>query len=96
MTKRKKSGSGPAAAIGGMLAGFDQQIFRTTPPPHELVLKGSPVRGLSGEGDERRPLGELVVTLPDDDVVRVPEDAEAARPAISRGDLDASGERPRD
>ena len=35
-----------------MLAGFDQQIMRTLPPPHELVQKGAPVRGLSGEGDD--------------------------------------------
>lgn len=81
MTKRKKSGSGPAAAIGGMLAGFDHQIFRTTPPPHELVLKGSPVRGQSGEGGDDGALGalgELVVSLPDDDAVMVSEPADRA------------------
>jgi hypothetical protein len=61
MTKRKKRGGGPTAAIGGMLAGFDHQIFRTTPPPHELVLKARPVRGLSGEG------AELEITFPDDE-----------------------------
>jgi hypothetical protein len=61
MTKRRKSGGGPTAAIGGMLAGFDHQIFRTTPPPHELVLKARPVRGLSGEG------AELEITFPDDE-----------------------------
>lgn len=61
MSKRKRTGSGgPAAAIGGMLAGFDHQIFRTTPPPHELVLKARPVRGLSGDG------GEFEVSFPDD------------------------------
>ena len=45
--------------LGGMLAGFEQQIFRTTPPPHELVPKGTPLRGLSGEDaadlDDRLP-----------------------------------------
>jgi hypothetical protein len=61
MTKRKKRGGGPTAAIGGMLAGFDHQIFRTTPPPHELVLKASPVRGLSGEG------ADLEITIPGED-----------------------------
>jgi hypothetical protein len=77
MTKRRKSGGGPTAAIGGMLAGFDHQIFRTTPPPHELVLKARPVRGLSGEG------GELEITFPDADVPLdgdpvVPTDADEA------------------
>ena len=42
-----------------MLAGFDQQIMRTLPPPHELVQKGAPVRGLSGDDD-----ADLVIVLP--------------------------------
>jgi hypothetical protein len=76
MTKRKKAGSGgPTAAIGGMLAGFDHQIFRTTPPPHELVLKARPVRGLSGEG------GDLEITFPDEDQVVAVEPAEAVEPS---------------
>lgn len=70
MTKRKRSGSGVAPAIGGMLAGFDHQIFRTTPPPHELVLKASPVRGLSGED------GDLVITIPADEAVILPPDGD--------------------
>lgn len=79
MTKRKKAGSGgPTAAIGGMLAGFDHQIFRTTPPPHELVLKARPVRGLSGEG------GDLEITFPDEEQVIALEPAVGADPA-SRG-----------
>jgi hypothetical protein len=78
MTKRKKRGGGPTAAIGGMLAGFDHQIFRTTPPPHELVLKASPVRGLSGEP------GGLEVTFPDD------EDAAAA--GVDGGDVALGGD----
>jgi hypothetical protein len=74
MTKRKRSGGGPTAAIGGMLAGFDHQIFRTTPPPHELVLKARPVRGLSGEPGE---LGELEITFPEEG----PQEPGAAAPA---------------
>jgi hypothetical protein len=46
--------------IGGILVGFDQQVFRTTPPAHELVVKGSPVRGLSGEDPK------LKVVFPED------------------------------
>lgn len=67
MTRRKKAAVGPTAAIGGMLAGFDHQIFRTTPPPHELVLRARPVRGISGEP------GALEITFPDDEIVNEPE-----------------------
>lgn len=59
MTKPKKRGTGEA--LGAIIVGLDQQIFRTMPPPHELVLKASPVRGLSGER------GELEITFPDDE-----------------------------
>ena len=37
-SKRRSTG----AAIGGILAGFDQQIFRTQPPAHELVHHARP------------------------------------------------------
>ncbi len=47
MGKRKRSSVGQA--IGGILAGIDGQIFRSTPPAQELVRKGQAVRGLSGE-----------------------------------------------
>ena len=58
MTKKRKGGV-PGEALGGMLAGFDQQIMRTLPPPHELVQKGAPVRGLSGDDD-----ADLLIVLP--------------------------------
>jgi hypothetical protein len=47
--------------LGGILVGFDQQVFRTTPPAQELVRKGQPVRGVSGEDG-----GDLEVLFPDD------------------------------
>lgn len=61
MAKRQKGRAGRPVGetLGGILAGFDQQIMRTTPPPHELVQKGAPIRGLSGEG-----AGDLTITLP--------------------------------
>lgn len=49
-----------AQTIGGIIAGFEQQVLRTTPPPHELVRKGEPVRGVSGENG-----GELRIDLPE-------------------------------
>jgi hypothetical protein len=39
---KKPKRPGPAAVLGGMIAGFDQQVFRTTPPPHELVHHARP------------------------------------------------------
>lgn len=47
--------------IGGIIVGFDQQIFRTMPPVQELIVKGKPVRGISGEGGS-----QLEVVFPDD------------------------------
>ena len=48
--------------IGGIIVGFDQQIFRTTPPVQELIAKAKPVRTVSGEEG-----GEFEVVFPDDD-----------------------------
>ena len=45
-----------------MIVGFDYQVFRSTPPPHELVQSARPVTGLSGEDGSR-----LQVTFPDPD-----------------------------
>lgn len=72
--QRKKGGGLSGETLGGMLAGFDQAVFRTTPPPHELVLKGSPVRGLSGEGGADGDVDDrLIITLPGDSSVEEPE-----------------------
>ena len=61
MAKRGKRPSG-AQTIGGILAGFDGQVFRTTPLPHELVRKGDRQPSIpAGDG------GTLIVELPDDD-----------------------------
>jgi hypothetical protein len=59
MTKRKRGSV--SGTLGGIIVGFDQQIFRTTPPVQELVAKGQPVRGLSGEGG-----GDFAVVFPDE------------------------------
>ncbi|MFL5673071.1 MAG: aldose 1-epimerase [Chloroflexota bacterium] len=59
MTKKKGSGLGPS--IGGILVGFDQQIFRTTPPVNELVAKGAPLPSAAAAGG-----GRLIIDLPED------------------------------
>lgn len=57
----KKKGSGLGPSIGGILVGFDQQVFRTTPPVNELVAKGAPLPGAAAAGG-----GRLTIGLPED------------------------------
>jgi hypothetical protein len=65
VAKRKKGSGGVGQTIGGILAGFDGQVFRTTPPPHELVRKGDRLPSIpAGDG------GTLIVELPDDSTPR--------------------------
>jgi hypothetical protein len=72
VAKRSKAPSG-AQTIGGILAGFDGQVFRTTPPPHELVRKGDRMPAIpSGDG------GMLIVELPEDRVEPAGRDPEPA------------------
>jgi len=59
MTKRRRRPVGET--IGGILVGFDQQIFRDLPPAQELVQQSRPLRGLVGLGDGRE------VVFPDAD-----------------------------
>jgi hypothetical protein len=82
--KRKGGGQPVGETLGGILAGFDQQVLRRQPPAHELVLKGSPVRGLAGD-DPR----DLEIVLPDREGEDDPEgrgrsDPERSPPATPR------------
>ena len=58
VAKRRKSPSG-AQTIGGILAGFDAQVFRTTPPAHALVRKGRRLPAIPTRGG-----GMLRIRLP--------------------------------
>ena len=64
MTKKRRRPVGET--IGGILVGFDQQIFRDLPPAQELVQQSKPLRGLVGLGDGR----EMV--FPDDEPTTSP------------------------
>ena len=70
MTGKAKKRRPVGETIGGIIVGFDQQIFRTTPPVQELIAKAKPVRTVSGEDG-----GEFEVVFPDD-----AEDAPQAAP----------------
>jgi hypothetical protein len=78
MTRKRRRPTGET--IGGILVGFDQQVFRNLPPAHEVVQQSRPVRGLSGQDDD------LEVLFPDD---VVPEAAEES-PDLSK-DADTDG-----
>lgn len=45
--------------IGGIVAGIEQQIFRTTPPVNELVARGAPIPPVASAGG-----GTLAIRLP--------------------------------
>jgi hypothetical protein len=61
MTKKRKKPAG--GTIGAIIVGFDQQVFRTLPPPHELVVKSTPQRGQSGQDPG------LTIVFPGDEAV---------------------------
>jgi galactose mutarotase-like enzyme len=58
-----------------MLVGFDQQIFRTTPPVNELVAKGTPLKAVAASGG-----GTMTVGMPGD-----PEPGEPTAPTAPAG-----------
>ncbi len=59
--------------IGGVIAGIEQQLFRTTPPANELVAKGTPLRPVAASGG-----GTISVGMPGD----------PAEPAVDARDAD--------
>ena len=75
MTGKRKRRRPIGETIGGIIVGFDQQIFRTTPPVQELIAKGQPVRTLSGQDGS-----EFEVVFPEDAELVPPEDAELIPP----------------
>ena len=59
--QRKKKGETVGQTIGGILVGFDQQIFRSTPPVNEMVAKGDRLAPVAASGG-----GTMRVGLPGD------------------------------
>ena len=75
--------------IGGIVAGIEQQIFRTTPPAQELVAKGTPLRAVAAAGG-----GTVTVGLPGDPTApnARPERLRLGAPGVDvEVDLDAGG-----
>jgi hypothetical protein len=73
--RKKTKAASVGQTIGGILVGFDQQIFRTTPPVNELVAKGdrlAPVAASDG--------GTMRVRMPEDPPPDAPEPADAPEP----------------
>ncbi len=61
--------------IGGIIAGIEQQIFRTTPPANELVAKGTPLQPVAAAGG-----GTITVGMPGDPPGAAVPDASRADP----------------
>jgi hypothetical protein len=81
--KHRKRKQPLGQSIGGVLFGFEQQIFRNQPPPHELVHHARPDQPVpAGDG------GFLAIELPDDPDLDPPAGAgvDAVDPADPRED----------
>jgi len=81
MTAKRRKGRPIGETLGGIIVGFDQQIFRTLPPAQELVQKGAPVRGLSGDDG-----GTFELVFPDDEAPAKADVAHAPDAADPPGD----------
>lgn len=79
---RKRPSAGQT--IGGIIAGIEQQIFRTTPPADELVAKGTRLQPVAAAGR-----GTIAVGMPGDPPRDPVPDASYAEPDRLR--LAASG-----
>ncbi len=65
-TPKKKKKQPLGQSIGGVLFGFEQQVWRNQPPPHELVRHARP--------DDPVPAGDggfVTIELPDPNVAPV-------------------------
>jgi hypothetical protein len=69
---KRRTGSTVGQTLGGIVGGFDQLVFRTTPPVQELVAKARPLRAPSGDG------GTIDVTFPSE--LEVPLDLRVPDP----------------
>ena len=97
MTEKPKKKGSMSQSIGGVLFGFEQQVFRNQPPPHELVHKARP--------DQPVPAGDgefVTIELPaaPDPVLAsgaMPDPTDAGAPERDRRTLPAGfpAERPR-
>lgn len=76
---KKRASTGQT--IGGVVAGFEQQVWRTTPPANELVAKGTPLRPVAAAGG-----GTITVGLPGD-----PDDPSSSADQAGRLCLSAPG-----
>ena len=85
---RKRNGPTAAQTMGGVLFGFEQQIWRTAPPPQELVHHARP--------DASVPAGDgsfLTISMPDDwDGPHSDDEADADDEADREADADGAAE----
>lgn len=68
--KRRRRKTPIGQSIGGVLFGFEQQVWRTRPPAEEMVHHARPDNPVPAKDG-----GRIVIALPDDEV---PDDADPA------------------
>ena len=76
--KRKRRSVGDT--MGGMIVGFDYQVFRATKPPTELVESAKPVAPVAASDG-----GNLSIELPDERGDAPPEPTAAPRRSTPPG-----------
>ena len=80
MAKAKRRNGSTGQVIGGILADFDQRIFRSTPPPHEMVHHARPDAPVPASDG-----GDLRVILPGDEP---PETRRAGPDPVAEDELE--------
>jgi hypothetical protein len=86
VTKKRRQPLGQS--IGGVLFGFEQQVFRNVPPPHELVHRARP--------DAEVPAGDgtmVTLELPVDAAVPGEPDDADQESAVRPHDTSEAGDR---
>lgn len=66
LSRRRKESIGQT--IGGVLFGFEQQVLRTMPPPHELVHHARPDAPIPAGDGTLIHIGMPDVVIPDDEI----------------------------
>ncbi len=75
MTKRKRRPLGET--IGGIVVGFDYQVFRATKPPAEMVEAAKPIPPVAASGGGTMAIGLPGVAGPEGDGTPAPDGAGA-------------------
>ena len=91
--RRRKESVGQT--IGGVLFGFEQQVLRTMPPPHELVHHARPDAPVAAGDGSLIHIGMPGLALPDEDADAERDPAGATPRGPDEAERDPAGAAPR-